>query len=317
MSVRSRIALRNISNPFLLLIIFWSGQALSVECIAVVSSGVNNYWKQVISGAQQAAQEIGVTIFDRSAITDDNSTAQHYIIKQAIYKKKCKGLLIAPNNQVQLADIELLKQHGIPTVYMDRDIGGARISVVKTNNKLAGKLAGQAMIKALKGKGKVAIFGFQKNIISTDIRQSSFIEEVTKAGIKITKIEYLGVSLANARTRALEILKNEENIEAILTINETSTVATILALKMADLPEKLIHIGFDTNQLTVDALRNETLYGFVFQDAFKIGYYGVHTLYKAMHGKKIRKKISTNSIFIDSNNINDANILNKIKAYQE
>ncbi|MFT5716634.1 MAG: hypothetical protein ACI9T7_000812 [Oleiphilaceae bacterium] len=49
----------------------------------------------MIAGAKQAAQEVGISIYARGAIDDDDVKGQQYIINQAIYKEQCLGLLFA------------------------------------------------------------------------------------------------------------------------------------------------------------------------------------------------------------------------------
>ncbi|MCP4326152.1 MAG: substrate-binding domain-containing protein [Psychromonas sp.] len=78
-----------------------------------------------------------------------------------------------------------LKQKGILTVYIDRDIGGERLSVLKTNNLSAGRLAGKEMVKALKGEGKVAVLRYRNSVSTTNEREKGFIEEVVKGGLKL------------------------------------------------------------------------------------------------------------------------------------
>jgi ribose transport system substrate-binding protein len=138
------------------------------------------------------------------------------------------------NSDARLREVELLKQQGIPTVYIDRDVGGARVSVVKTDNALAGRLAAQAMLKELNGKGNIAVLGYKKGILTTGVLQAAFIYAAIGGGLKIKVNEFLSTRVGEARVKAFDILNNEENIDAIFTANEITTVATILALRKTD-----------------------------------------------------------------------------------
>ena len=299
----------------LLLTCFITKQA-SAKCIALVTSGVSHFWSEVIAGAEQAANEVGITVYARGTVNDDDEEGQQFIINHAIYTEKCQGLLLAPNSIERLKEIALLKQEGIPTVYIDRDIGGARVSVVKTNNIYAGRLAGQAMINALNGKGNVAILGFKKGILNTDVRQNVFIDVAKKGGLNINAIEHLSTRIGDSRIKAFNILNKLENIDAIFTDNEITTVATILALRKMGKLGKIIHIGFDGHKLISDSLIKGNLQGVVLQDAFQMGYQGVLTLHKTMQGEKVSEYITTSSMYIDNNNMNDNQTIKALKAYQ-
>ena len=301
---------------FLLLLACLITKQASAQCIAVVTSGVSHFWSEVIAGAEQAANEIGIKVYARGAVSDDDAKGQHLIINQAIYIEKCQGLLLAPNSNDRLKEIELFKQQGVLTVYIDRDIGGERVSVVKSNNIYAGTLAGKAMISALNGKGNVAVLGSKKGILNTDVRQSTFIDVAKKGGLTINVIENLSTRIGDSRIKAFNVLSKLENIDAIFTDNEITTVATILALRQMGKLGKIIHIGFDGHKLISDSLIKSNLQGVVIQDAFQMGYQGVITLHKAMSGEDVSEYITTDSMYIDNNNINDIDIKNALKAYQ-
>ena len=54
----------------------------------------------------------------------------------------------------------------------------------------------------------------------------------------------------------------------------------------------------------IEALKSQHIYGFIVQHPFQMGYQGVHTVYRAMHGKDIKQKVNTDVVFISRENIN-------------
>jgi len=44
------------------------------------------------------------------------------------------------------------------------------------------------------------------------------------------------------------------------------------------------------------------------QRPFQMGYQGVHTVYRAMHGKSVKQEVNTDVVFITSENINHTEI---------
>ena len=309
-----KISLRKLSKVYLLILLYFCAQQqVSAQCIGVVTAGVNEFWNGVINGAQKAAQELDIALYARGATEEENVSGQHYIIDQVINKEGCNGLLLAPNNKEHLKYVALLKQKGIPTVYVDRDIGGARVSVIKTNNAYAGMIAGQAMVKELNGKGNIAILKLQKGVITTDIREMAFMKEVIKGGLQIKVNDYLGSTVGKARANAFNLLEGKENIDGIFTSNEITTIAAIKALEALGKSGKITHIGFDSHKLFIDSLKKNVLNGFVIQDPFQMGYQGIHTLYKAMKGEKVKENVTTNSIYINRQNINHIDIQKQLR----
>jgi ribose transport system substrate-binding protein len=234
--------------------------------------------------------------------TRNNQAGQRHIIDTAI-KLGCTGLALAPNSIEQKEIVSQLKRKNIPTVFIDRDIGGERVSVIKTENFIAGEKAAIEMVKALNGKGKIAVLRTNPNVMATTARENGFIHAATEQGLEIMVDQYIGTRIGEARKNAYNILKESPSIDGVFTPNESSSIAVIRVLEQLNKAGKLIHIGFDAPQLMIDALKANHIYGFMMQDPFQIGYQGVYAVYNAMQGKTVKKLINTQAIFIHKGNI--------------
>jgi len=291
----------------LVILLFYVSSSFA-DCIGVVTAGGGqHFWEDVKKGAIQAGKDLNISIYIRGAVDEANVQGQKYVIDKVI-EQGCIGLVLAPNSKKRIKDIQQLKQKGIPTVYIDRDIGGDRISVIKTNNFSAGELAGKKMVQALKGKGKVAIFRLNKDVGTTTSREKGFIAAVTKGGLKIVIDKYLGTRVGKARIISQEILKNVSQIDGVFTPNESTSIAVLKTLEHLNKSEKIIHIGFDSRVIMINALKSNQMHGFVVQDPFQIGYKGVYTIYQALQGKPIKNKIDTQVVFVNKKNLNNMHI---------
>ena len=220
-------------------------------CIGVVTAGGGQrYWSEVKKGAELAGKELGVDIYARGAVNEGDIEGQRLVIEE-IKKLRCLGLLLAPNSEERKRDVTQLKFLGIPTVYIDRDIGGDRISVIQTDNFLAGELAGTEMAKALKGKGKVAVFRPDKSVVTTTAREKGFITAAVKGGLEIVIDSYVGSAVGIARGNAFNILQEATDIDGIFTPNESTSVAVLATLQSLKKAGEVIHIGFDSNNYLI------------------------------------------------------------------
>ena len=289
-------------------VLLFSGTVVWAECIGVITAGGGKgFWGDVRKGALQAGKELGIAVYVKGAVDESNVKAQRLIIDYMI-EKGCRGIVIAPNSVERSKDVAQLKARGITTLYVDRDIGGERISVIKTDNTSAGELAGREMVKALKGKGRVAVLRFSKDVATTTSRANGFIKEAVKGGLEIVVDEYLGTMVGDARRKALKILKRAGNVDGIFTPNESTTMGTIDSLRSLNMAGKVIHIGFDSNEFMIKALKSNDIYGFVVQRPFEMGYQGVNTVYQALQGKNVKNKIDTGVIFVNRKNLTDPKI---------
>lgn len=289
-------------------LLFLSPPSIAAECIAVITAGGGQgYWQSVIKGANQAAKELNIKIYARGAIDEVNEGGQRRIIDSAI-QLGCTGLVLAPNSEQQKEVVRQLKAQGIPTVFIDRDIGGDRISVIKTANFAAGEKAAREMAKALYGKGKIALLRMDNQVVSTTARENGFAKAATAEGLEIVIDRYIGTRIGEARNNAYQILKESVNIDGIFTPNESTSIAVIKVLEQLNKSEKIIHIGFDAPKIMIAALRAERISGFIVQNPFQMGYLGVYTVHNALHGKAVNAEVNTDAIFISRENINHADI---------
>jgi len=289
-------------------IFFCFESSATAECVGVVTAGGGKgFWGDVIKGANQAGKELGIEIYARGAVDEANVEGQRYIIESTI-KFGCKGLVLAPNSKDRKKDVAQLKAQGIPTVFIDRDIGGDRISVIKTENFSAGEKAGIEMAKALRGKGQIALLRFKKNLFTTTARENGFIKGATSGGLEIVVDQYLGTRVGEARSEAYRILKGLKRIDGIFTPNESTSLGVIKALERLNKAGKVVHIGFDAHKIMIESLKSQHIYGFIVQRPFQMGYQGVHTVYRAMHGKSVKQEVNTDVVFITSENINHTEI---------
>jgi len=279
------------------------------RCIGVVGAGVSSYWDDVYKGANQAAKELDIKVYTRGTFDETDQLGQRAIINYFIKKNGCSALVLAPNSTERKTDVSKLKAIGIPTVYIDRDMGGDVVSIIASDNAQAGSQAGKEMVKALlgKGKGKVAILRFDKNVKTTSLREDHFKAEVSKAGLDIILDEHLSTTIGLGRTKAYELLKNVDNINGIFTPNAITTISVIKALERLNKSDILL-IGFDADDIIIKSLKAGHVHGIFLQQPFQMGYQGVHMAFLAMQGQKIKENIITPTIFVNSENVENIKI---------
>jgi len=279
----------------------------TTKCIGVVGAGVSSYWDDVYNGANQAAEELNIKVYTRGTFDETDKHGQRAIINYFIKNNGCSALVLAPNSKDRRTDVSKLKSMGIPTVYIDRNMGGDAVSIIASDNAKAGSQAGKEMVKALLGKGKVAILRFDKNVKTTSLREDNFRAEVIKAGLEVTLEEHLSTTIGLGRSKAYEILKNVDHLDGIFTPNAITTIAVIKALERLNKSD-ILHIGFDADEIIIKSLKAGHVHGIFLQQPFQMGYQGVHMAFLAMQSKKVKENIITPTIFVNSENVENIKI---------
>ncbi len=275
--------------PYPLLVLIFGLLTTSVStafanCIGVITAGGGQaFWQEVEQGALQAGKELGIRVFVRGPIDEVDVNAQNNLI-QWVENSECIGLVLAPNHPSHKEAVTHLKEIGIPTVFIDRDIGGDRVSVIKTNNENAGRLAGEMMANALGGTGRIAVLRMDPAVQTTTQRENTFIEAAEQIGLEVVVEGYIGTRVGTAREKAFNLLEEQGPVDGLFTPNEVTTLAAQAALHSLPADERPIHIGFDANPVLLNAIRAKRLYGLIVQNPEQMGYQGVHQVYKAIQG---------------------------------
>ncbi|MBI3143915.1 MAG: substrate-binding domain-containing protein, partial [Pseudogulbenkiania sp.] len=285
------------------------------DCIEVVSAGGGYaFWQAVGEGANQAGKELGIDIYFRGPSKEEDRDAQETIANM-MWDLHCQALVIAPNAPERARLVDQLNAKGIPTVYIDRDTGGADVAaVVATNNFAAGQLAGKEMAKALAGKGRVVLLREKEDVVSTEDRARGFIESATRTGLKVVRDAYIGTSAGDARVQAEKVLTAlRGKIDGVFTPNESTTLGAVIQLKKMGLAGKVVHIGFDTNQLLISAVRLGDLHGLVVQRPREMGYRGVYLAHRKTLGQVIEtRNIDTGVVFVTKTNMDQPEIAKEL-----
>jgi ribose transport system substrate-binding protein len=264
-------------------ILLYAHSALAADCIGVISAGGgNSFWSEVKAGAIKAGGELGVEIYFRGPTDEAHPDIQRALLR-VVAEKHCKAVVLAPSAVERAQDVAWLKTQGIPTVYIDRDPGGADVAaVVSTNNFLAGKQAGLEMAKALNHRGRVMVFCMDPAVNSTSLREAGFIEAARQEGLLIVDKICVGSEVGKARELSRQaMLKYNGRVDGVFTPNESTSTAVVMTLRQLGLSGKTRHIGFDSSAFLLGALGQGHLFGLMVQHPFDMGYKGVYLARKA------------------------------------
>jgi ribose transport system substrate-binding protein len=274
------------------------GQAWAKECIGVVPASAQLFWSQVKAGALQAGLDVGVEIYFRGPIREGSVEVQAQLIDKVV-ARGCKALVIAPSGAELNAKVRALKARGIPTIYIDRDAGGSEVrALIATNNYRAGQLAGQHLGQALRGKGRVGVMQMSPAATSTSERRRGFIQAVRAAGLTIVFDQPLG---GNPDTTFKVLREQLPQLDALFTTNGSTTRETHAALLRLQATGQLLHVGFDTGQVLLDALRAGQIDALVVQQPYAMGYQGVRLAERAMREPRVatpRQHIELDAVLV-------------------
>jgi ribose transport system substrate-binding protein len=262
-------------------------------------------------GARSKAGELGVDLNVQGPT--EFSPAQQTPVLNAAIQANPDAILIAPTDKtamvgpIQSAINQDIAVFTVDT-FIEKDIALANIS---SDNLEGGRLAAEALAKAVGEEGKVFCISVTPGISTTDQRQQGFEE-----GLKdYPDIEYLGTefcdddpnkaaSIANAKIQA------EPDLAGIFGANLFSAQGGAAGVRQAGKNEQVKIVGFDAGPTQIRDLRSKTVDALIAQHPADIGTRAVQMAYDYLESgnEPSQKQVKTGLTIVNRENIDQPDV---------
>ena len=159
-------------------------QTKTVNITLVAKALDSEWWQRVKAGAEAAAKaHPGVRLAVLAPDREVNIDQQVSILEDQI-TKRVAALVVAPAGAVEVVPV-LDRAHaaGIPVVIFDTDVNWpSKVSFVGSDNRRAGQIAGEYILKTLGGKGKVAVIRGILGVLTHEDRLAGFRDAIGNTG---------------------------------------------------------------------------------------------------------------------------------------
>jgi ribose transport system substrate-binding protein len=286
--------------------------------IAVVPKGTSHaFWQSIHAGAAKAARELGVAIVWRGPLREDERESQISEVERFV-TSGVSGLVLAPLDEVALAQpVADARRNNIPVVVIDSGLKGHDyVSFVATDNRLAGRLAGDHLAALLHDKGRVVLLRYAEGSESTIQREEGFLQAIAQhPGLQVVSgNQYGGADVEGAYKKSEALLTGLKrsngtlDVDGIFTPNESTTLAMMRVLVDNGWAGHVRFSGFDASDTLLKGMRDGSLDAIVVQDPVKMGYLGVKTLVSHIHGQPVESRIDTGVKLIAREHMDDPDV---------
>ncbi|KZM69967.1 substrate-binding domain-containing protein [Nocardia terpenica] len=279
--------------------------------IAIATRNFTNpYWAALRDGAVAEAARLGVRVTVQAGQSETDADGENaQISTMAAQGHDCFGVVPVNATNV-ITPLTTVARKNIPILDLDTQIdpkasqqaGVSYASFIGSDNLDAGRMAGQKMLEALGGTGKVAVLqgiAGEQNGINRD---QGFSETV--AGkldiVQRTPADYeqdKGLQVTEA------LLKAHPDITGIFAANDTMGLGAAQAIKNAGRTGQIKVISVDGIQGALDAVKAGTLYGTVTQYPYAEGQLAVQGCLALHRGKKLPDRVVSPIAFIGKDNV--------------
>ncbi len=272
------------------------GEAGRVISIAIVPKALTGeYWARCKRGAMKAQEEFGVRVDFIGPPSEVDVDKQVEIVENLI-SRGVDGIGISPcDGDALVPVIEKAMAKGIPVVTVDSDANtDKKLSYIGTDNRKAGRVAGEQMVKLLNGRGKVLIITGVPGAQNLMERVEGFKEVIKKhPGIKIVSEQACQSDQVLALNIAENALTADRDLAGIFGVNAFGAPGAAQAVESQGLAGKVKIVGFDAMPDTLKFCADGVVHAIIEQRPYKMGYLAVKLLKEAIEGKKIPKVVDT------------------------
>ena len=269
----------------------------SYKIALITMDRVDQHWVTLEEGAMKAGAELGVEVINMSPNAKDDAQ-QIEQINNAV-SSGCQAIVVAANgpDSVSYALKEAVAA-GVKVVYVDSPANVEAEATFSTDNKAAGKTAGETMIAELEAQGitegAVGIVNVNAATDSTVQREAGFREAFEGKAYTLLETQYGEGDAAKSQTIAENYIT--QGVVGIFGCNEGSTNGAGNAVKAAG--SAVIVVGFDKS----DAIQNLIVDGFILatmaQNPDVMGYEGVKAAVAALNGEALGGAVTDTGVSV-------------------
>jgi ribose transport system substrate-binding protein len=281
----------------------------------VVGVKDDGFYVTMEKGARIKAEELGVNlVVDGPA--QFNAALQTPIVDAMIARRVDALLIAATDKQAMIEPMRRAHEAGIPVISVDAAIGDGDyekgpvtfpLSYIGSDNVLGGKLACQALIKAIGGKGKLYIQNLKPGLSTTDQREQGCKEAIqaTSGAVTLVGVDYNDDNSGRAAEQTSAVLQRHPDLSAVFGANLFSARGAAQAVRNAGFTGTVRIASFDAPEAAVQDLRDKVVDLVIAQKPVEIGAIAVEYAVKAIRGEStgLKKRVSTGYVVINHDNV--------------
>jgi len=280
--------------------------------IPVISKGFQHaFWLAVEKGAEQAAEEYGVTITFEGPETEAMVDKQMDMLQAAIDKNPAGICFAAVDSKAAIPLLEQAQKKGIPIVAFDSGVDSdIPLATAATDNVAAAALAADKMVELIGGSGEVAIIAHDQTSRTGIDRVAGFTARIEEKypDVTIVDTQYGGGDQLKSTDLAKAIITAHPNLKGFFGANEGSIIGVLNGAQELGRTD-LVIIGYDSGQQQIAAIKSGLEAGAITQNPIGIGYKCVEAVVKAVNGETLPEFIDTGFMWFDADSIDDPEIV--------
>lgn len=268
----------------------------------IVKTRNNPFFDPMIKAFEAECHALGAEP-DVQAPPQETDKEQQFSLVETITAKGVDAILIAPADSKGIVPaLKKAEDKGILIVNLDNRVdkesaADAKLTLagyVGADNEAGGKLAGESMMKALNGKGKVAILEGIRGADNAEARKRGF--ETGAKGLDVAANESANWDTQQAYGKFSSILAAHPDLNGVFCANDKMALGALKAIQEANKKGKITVIGYDNIADVKPYLDSGEMYATIEQHPDLMGKYGARMAVGILTGSVPKGKESLVSL---------------------
>ncbi|MCR5288381.1 MAG: ABC transporter substrate-binding protein [Treponema sp.] len=251
---------------------------------------MDQHWANVDKGAKKAVAEIGNIEYKWNAPSAKDDAQQIECINNAVAQGADAILLAANGPDAVTAALKEATAAGVKIIYVDSAANYPGEATLATDNKAAGKTAGQAMLNKFKEQGitsgSIGVISVNAATASTVARENGFKSAFEGTAFTILETQYCDGDASRSKDAAANFIT--QGVVGLFGANEGSTVGVGNAIHES--ASSVVGVGFDKSDMIQQLIKDGYLLCTMAQNPDVMGYEGIKAAVTVLKGQTIVNK---------------------------
>ncbi len=258
----------------------------------ITKTETNPFFVKMKEGAQQAADELGITLMTAAGTFDGDNESQVTAIENMI-AAGAQGILITPSDTSAIVPaIERAREAGVIVIALDTptDPEDATNALYATDNFLAGVLIGEYARGVMGDEPvKIALLNLAPGISVGQLRRDGFVQGygIEDGDPQIVCEEDTRGDQAMGQTAMENCLTRDPEINVVYTINEPAAFGAYTALQAAGRADDVLIVSVDGGCAGVRGIVDGQIAATSQQYPLRMASLGVTTIVDAVNGGEV------------------------------
>ena len=277
--------------------------------VAFVTNNASDFWTIARKGVEQADNELPNVSVEFKIPADGTAAEQKRIIDDLL-AKGVKGIAMSPvdpDNETQLIN-DAAKQALIVTQDSDAPQSD-RACYIGTDNRAAGRQAGDLIKEALPQGGKIMLFVGKIDARNAQERYQGIKDALQGSNVQIIDIRTDDTDRVRAKSNASDTLVKYPEVVALVGLWSYNGPAILNALKDAGKIGQIKVVCFDEEDETLAGVKAGAIYATVVQQPYEFGNQSIKLIAKVLGGDRSvippSKQIFVPTLIIKKDNVDE------------